>query len=117
MKAQVVPICLLVLVFGFSSGVPAVSSDYQVTFATEECGGDTGFATVGIDKIHKIQSAGCVGADGRPLKQLLVRNGSGSYDIFTVTEDEAVNITDEIKAYMASRRGILDRSDAIIVNP
>jgi len=90
---------------------------YQVTFVTQECNGDTGFATVGIDLIYKIESAGCNAADGTPLKQLLVHNGAGSYDVFTLSRQESENIMKEIKGYMDARRGLLERSDAIIIKP
>ncbi len=95
----------------------AGASPYQVTFETTDCNGDTGFTTIGIDEIFKIQSAGCSGPDGAPLKQMLVHNGSGSYDAYTMTEEESKNVRKEIKDYMAARRGILDRSGAIIVKP
>lgn len=92
-------------------------SPYQITFETTDCNGDTGFSTVGIDEIFKIQSAGCSGPDGSPLKQILIHDGSGSYNVYTLTEEESKNVRKEIKDYMASRRGLLDRSDAIIVKP
>ena len=119
MKGQLTAVCLVAILFGFSCQALAFtqSAVYQVTFATEECNGDTGFATVGVDLIYKIQAAGCTGADGQQLKQLLVHDGMNSFVVYTVTQEESVNITNEIKAYMASRRGILDRSGAIIVNP
>lgn len=82
-----------------------------------DCNGAAGFATVGIDQIYKMQAAGCTGPDGNQLQQLLVHNGSGSYNVYTLTEEEAGNINKEIKAYMDARRGILERSDAIIIKP
>jgi len=100
----------------FVSGV-ANASPYQVTFETTDCNGDTGFTTVGVDEVFKIQSAGCSGSDGSPLKQMLVHNGSGSYNVYTLTEEESKNVRKEIKDYMASRRGLLDRSGAVIVVP
>lgn len=95
----------------------ADSAAYQVTFATMGCNGDTGFATVGVDEIFKMQAGGCTGPDGKALKQVLVHNGSGSYNVYTVTEEESENITKEIKAYMAARRGLLERSQGIIIKP
>ena len=93
------------------------ASSYQVTFSTTECNGDTGFSTVGVDEIFKIQAAGCSGPDGTPLKQMLIHDGSGSYNAYTLTEEESKNVTKEIKDYMAARRGVLDRSGAVIVDP
>ena len=95
----------------------ATASPYQVTFETMDCNGETGFTTVGVDEVFKIQSAGCSGPDGVSLKQMLVPDGSGSYTAYTMTEEESKNVSKEIKDYMAARRGILDRSNAIIVKP
>lgn len=93
------------------------ASPYQVTFETTDCNGDTGFTTVGVDEIFKIQAAGCSGPDGTPLKQMLIHDGSGSYKAYNLTEEESKNVSKEIKDYMASRRGVLDRSNAVIVVP
>ena len=93
------------------------AAPYQVTFETTECSGDTGFTTVGVNEIFKIQSAGCSGPDGTPLKQMLVHDGSGSYNAYTLTEEESKNVKKEIKDYMAARRGVLDRPGAVIVKP
>ncbi len=93
------------------------ASPYQVTFETTDCNGDSGFATVGVDEIFKIQSAGCRGPDGAPLKQMLVHDGSGSYKAYTLTEEESRNVSREIKDYMAARRGLLDRSQGVIIKP
>jgi len=101
----------------FAGYAAAESSAYQVTFETLDCNGDSGFATVGVDQIYKIQSAGCAGPDGAPLKQLLEHDGSGSYNVYTLSQEESENINKEIKAYMAARRGLLERSKAIIVKP
>ena len=95
----------------------AYASSYQVTFETTDCNGDTGFSTVGVEEIFKIQSAGCSGPDGTPLKQMLIHDGSGSYNVYTLTEEESNNVKKEIKDYMAARRGVLDRSGAIILDP
>lgn len=110
--------CIAILFFACLAMVgAAIASPYQITFETTDCNGDTGFSTVGVDEIFKIQSAGCSGSDGAPLKQMLVHDGSGSYQAYNLTEEEAKNVSKEIKGYMAARRGVLDRSDAIIVVP
>jgi hypothetical protein len=93
------------------------ASSYQVTFETTDCSGDTGFATVMVEEIYKVQSAGCSGPDGETLKQMLTHNGYGSYDAYTLTDEESNNVSKEIKDYMNSRRNLLDRSNAIIVAP
>lgn len=106
-----------IIFFSLTQIAAAESSAYQVTFATMSCSGESGFATVEVDRIFKMQSAGCAGEDGKQLKHVLVKNGSGSYDIYTVTAEESENITKEIKAYMAARRGLLERSQGIIIKP
>ncbi len=108
--------CIVLLVWLAGVGC-ANASSYQVTFETMDCNGDIGFATIGVDQIFKIQSAGCSGSDGEPLKQMLVHDGSGSYNAYTLSEEESKNVRKEIKDYMASRRGLLDRSNAVIVKP
>ena len=108
----VISFCTCLLAVGVAG-----ASSYQVTFETTDCNGDTGFATVGVEKIFKIQSAGCGGPDGKPLKQMLIHDGSGSYNLYTLTEEEAKNVKKEIKDYMAARRGVLDRSQGVIIKP
>jgi hypothetical protein len=117
MKNTVTVLFTILALFCFSGYAAAESLAYQVTFETLDCNGDSGFATVGVDQIYKIQPAGCAGADGTSLKQLLVHDGSGSYNVYTISQEESENINREIKAYMAARRGILERSEAIIVKP
>jgi len=39
-----------------------------------------------------------------------------SYMAYSPTQDEARNIMMEIKEYMKSRKGVLDRSDAVIIS-
>ena len=95
----------------------ANASSYQVTFQTTDCNGDTGFSTVGVEEIFKIQSAGCNGPDGKPLKQMLIHDGSGSYNAYTLTEEEAKNVNKEIKDYMTARRRALDQPGAVIIKP
>ena len=107
------PIALLI----FSFCAYAESDAYQVTFETTSCNGDTGFATVGVDEIYKIQSAGCMGPDGKELKQMLLHDGSGSYTVYTLSQQESENVMKEVKAYMAARRGALEKSDTIIIKP
>ncbi len=117
MRSQVTALCIVFVLLALSGPVYADSAVYQVIFETLDCNGDSGFATVGVDQIYKIQSAGCAGDDGKPLKQLLVHDGYGSYNVYTLSQEESGNINKEIKAYMDARRGILERSEAIIVKP
>ena len=114
-----ITLCFFVVLFFLCLAMvgSAIASTYQVTFEITDCNGDTGFSTVGVDEVYKIQSAGCSGPEGAPLKQMLVHDGSGSYTAYTLTEEESKNVRKEIKDYMAARRGVLDRSNAIIVKP
>lgn len=108
-------VVFVIVVFGIF-GIASASS-YQVTFETTDCNGDTGFSTVGVEEIFKIQAAGCSGPDGKQLKQMLIHDGSGSYNAYTLTEEEARNVNKEIKAYMAARRKALEQPGAVIVKP
>lgn len=117
MGGDIVRRCVMVLSVLVMLAATAQASPYQVTFETTDCNGDTGFITLGVDEIFKIQAGDCTGADGKPLKQMLVHNGSGSYSAYTLTEEEAQNVQKEIKAYMAARRGVLERPGAVIVKP
>jgi hypothetical protein len=108
---------ILLLYFCLVMVGSANASSYQVTFETTGCSGNTGFATVMVGEIYKVQSAGCSGPSGETLKQMLTYNGNGSYNAYTLTEEESNNVSKEIKDYMNSRRNLLDRSNAIIVAP
>ncbi len=92
---------------------------YQVVFETINCDGSTGFATIGIETIYKIEEGDCSHPDKpeEKLKQLLIHDNSGSYHAYTLSQDEARGIMLEIKAYMKARRGLLERSEAVIVTP
>ena len=90
---------------------------YKIVFETMDCSGNTGFATVGPGEIYKIGNGDCTNPEdpGKKLKQLLVHDGSGSYKVYTLTQEEAGNVMLDVKEYMKSRKGVLDRSDAIII--
>lgn len=101
----------------FSCHASAADS-YKVVFETMDCSGNTGFATVGPDEIYKVGNGDCTDPNnpGKKLKQLLVHDGSGSYIVYTLTQEEAKNVMLDVKEYMKSRKGVLDRSDAIIIS-
>jgi hypothetical protein len=48
---------------------------------------------------------------------MLIQDGSGSYNAYTLTEEEATNVNKEIKDYMAARRRALDQPGAVIIKP
>ena len=103
----------------FTLTVPAAwSSDYQVIFETTGCNGESGFATVKVEDIYKIENAGCTapGKPGEKLKQVLVKNSSGSYDIFTLTRDEAKTVVTDMKMYMKAKLKALENSNTLIIS-
>lgn len=91
---------------------------YKIVFETMDCSGNTGFATVGPDEIFKVGDGDCTNPEdpGKKLKQLLVHDGSGSYNVYTLTQEEAKNVMLDMKEYMKSRKDVLDRSDAVIIS-
>ncbi len=110
-------ISMLLMLF-FSSSPVQSSGDYKVIFETMDCNGNTGFATVGADEIYKMSNGDCTEPNNpeKHLKQLLVHDGGGSYMVYNLTQDEARNVMLELKDYMKSRKGVLDRSDAVIIS-
>lgn len=101
----------------FSSQSRADDS-YKVVFETMDCSGNTGFATVGPDEIYKVGNGDCTNPEdpGKKLKQLLVHDGKGSYTVYTLTQEEARNVMQDVKEYMKARKGVLERSDSIIIS-
>lgn len=91
---------------------------YKVVFETMDCSGNTGFSTVSPDEIYKMGNGDCTNPEvpGEKLKQLLVHDGSGSYRVFSLTREEAKNVMMDVKDYMKSKKGLLDRSDAVIIS-
>lgn len=89
----------------------------KVAFETTDCSGASGFATISVDSIYKIQDGDCNDPNNpeQRLKQLLVHNGSGSYNIYSLGQGEAREVMNEVKAYMKARRGALERSNTIIL--
>lgn len=116
MKITLLFSALLMLTF-FSPHASAADS-YKVVFETMDCSGNTGFATVGPDEIYKVGNGDCTDPNnpGKKLKQLLVHDGSGSYTAYSLTQEEARNVMLDVKDYMKSRKGVLDRSDAVIIS-
>lgn len=97
---------------------PAVSAadfpgPFKVTFRTTDCDGTTGMGSVDADHVTRIQPYACPG--GRALKQLLVRSPSGSYEVFTVTADEALNIEAQVQSVTESRKKALEQTKPIIL--
>jgi hypothetical protein len=106
----------LLMVLGFP--IQGNTNDsYKIVFETMDCSGNTGFATVGPDEIYKIGNGDCTNPEnpGKKLKQLLVHDGTGSYKVYTLTQEEARNVMMDVKEYMKSRKGVLDRANSVIL--
>lgn len=106
-------------VFMILLAVPAAwSSDYQVVFETIGCNGESGFVTAKVEDVYKIEDAGCSvpGKSGERLKQILIKNSSGGYDIFTLTQDEAKTVVGDMKIYMRARLKALENSNTLIID-
>jgi len=119
-------------------GTLRAADDYQVTFQTNDCNGDTGVATVPIGSIYKIETITCDPPYEKNVrKQILIKakistsssrgretfwgNNQAqdvvvdSYNVMTVTEDEAARIEQDINRYMQARRKLLENSSSIII--
>ena len=93
------------------------AESYKVAFETKTCDGNNGFVSLSIESIYKIQEGDCIDPDNpsQKLKQLLVHNGSGSYNIHSLGQDEAQDVMDEVKAYLKARRNAIERANTVIV--
>ncbi len=90
---------------------------FKITFQTTDCNGQTGMASVDVDRVDRIQTIDCPTPSGRTLKQVLVRSGPGltSYDAFTVTNDESSRIQRQIDSYMHARQKALEEGKSLII--
>ena len=103
---------LLILLVSFNISL-AKTASYQVAFETTACDGETGFATVDIENIDKIQTASCI-YEGKKLKKLLV-NKHGSYHTYTMTNDEAKMVMQDVKLYNRMRLKMMENSNTLII--
>lgn len=94
------------------------AGDFQVVFETTSCNGELGFAAAEIENVYKIEEAACTapGKPGEKLKKLLVKNGKGSYDTFTLTAAEAKNVIADMKAYQRARLKNLENANTLILS-
>ena len=77
----------------FTAITAIASSTYTITFQTTDCNGNTGMASVEINRIYKIETITCDPPyKDAKRKQVLVTSKTlhGSYDVFTVDEKAAV---------------------------
>ena len=113
---------LMIAVFVCLAGaaVAAGLSDTQVTFQTTDCNGNTGFASVELERIWRINPAGCATPDkpDEQLLQVLVKSLSGltNYEVFTVNPEEAASIQAQIKAHMDAKRKALEGGNTVIID-
>ncbi len=106
------------LMLSILSAKMSVADSYKIVFETMDCSGNTGFATVGPDEIYKMGNGDCSNPEDptKKLKQLLVHDGRGSYTVYTLTQEEAKNVMLDVKEYMKSRKGALDRAESVIIS-
>jgi len=107
------------LLFLFLLSSAWADDSYKLVFETMDCSGQSGFASVGPEEIYKIENGDCAdpGHPGQKMKQLLIHDGSGSYRAYSLTSAEARNVMRDLKEYMRARKGVLEHSRSIIVNP
>ena len=108
---------MIMAVLLFLSAQAWGAEPYKVVFETIDCNGNTGFATLSPDEIYKIENGDCTHPDhpGQKLKKMLVHDGAGSYKLFTLSQDEAGNVMKDIKDYMKARKGVLEKSNSVII--
>jgi len=110
---------VVVLLITLSFAHKGFAGQYQVTFKTTECNGDSGYATVEIDKIHKIETITCDEPDSvfKKLNLVIVKSAilPNSFDIFTITGKEAKRIKHEIESYMKAKKSLLKRGKPLIL--
>ncbi len=99
------------------AGVLWATEPYRVVFETIDCNGETGLATVEIERIYKIEPGDCTmpGQPGVHIKKMLVKNDKGSFDIFTLPPKEAEEVMKQVKAFMKAKLKSLEQSQSIIV--
>lgn len=102
-----------VFTFALFAAAPAAAFEYPVSFATVDCNGGAGMVSVDVAKIYKLQSLTC--EDGTVLRQVMMRNDAGSYDIATVSPQEAEALQQEIQAYTRARREALKKGGTVII--
>jgi len=93
-------------------------SDYQIIFETTSCSGESGFATAKVEDVYKVENADCSapGKPGEKLKKILIKNGKGSYDTFTLTQEEAKTVIADMKRYMRARVKSLENANTLILS-
>jgi hypothetical protein len=104
---------IVIISLSLFSFLDAKSLPYQVAFETTSCDGETGFASVNIESINKIQSASCL-YKGKKLKKLLV-DKNGSFITYTMTYDEAKAVMQDVKLYNRMRLKMMENSSTLVI--
>lgn len=99
-------------------GTAVSAANFQVLFETTTCTGESGFAAAEAADVYKIETAACSapGKAGEKLKKILIKNGQGSYDTFTLTASEAKNVIADLKAYQRARLKSLENADTLMIS-
>ncbi len=94
------------------------ASDFTVVFETMQCNGERGFASVDMVDVSKIESGSCIDPTDaqRKLKQMLVKNGRGSFDTFSLTQSASEDVMAQIKAYNKARLENLQKTNTLIIS-
>lgn len=103
---------ILILLVTMSMADAKLAS-YRVAFETISCEGESGFATVDIESIDKIQNAGC-SYKGKKLKKLLVTK-NGSYVTYILTYEEAKSVIQDVKLYNRMRLKMMENSNTLVI--
>lgn len=90
---------------------------YLVVFETLDCNGNTGFSTIAPERIHKIENGDCSNPENpdKKLKNMLVHDGQGSYLLYSMSEEEARKVMDDVRDYMQAKKGVLEKSNTVII--
>ena len=104
--------CLL-----FSGSVSVCAEEYKVVFETIDCTGNIGFTTLSPDEIYRIETGDCSHPEhpNQKLMKMLVHNGQGSYNVFTLSQEEARIVMKDVKDYMKARKEVLEKSNSVII--
>lgn len=113
MKSSVLLPVLALIALPLTAPAADFPGPLKVTFRTTDCDGASGMGSVDADRVTRIQPYACPG--GRALRQLLVRSPSGSYEVFTVTDDEALDIEAQVQSVMESRKKALEQARPVII--
>jgi hypothetical protein len=92
------------------------AGSYQVVFETTSCTGDSGFASVAVENVYKVENGDCFAPGSKKkLKKILVRNGKGSFDTFTLTAEEAKSVISDLKDYQRAKLKNLENAHTLII--